>query len=40
MSNPFEQQPFDGAEFIDNPEPRCPCLLILDVSGSMRVSGN
>lgn len=36
MNNPFEQQPFDGAEFIDNPEPRCPCLLILDVSGSMR----
>lgn len=22
--------------FFDNPEPRCPCLLILDVSGSMR----
>lgn len=36
MSNPFEQQPFEGAEFIDNPEPRCPCLLLLDVSGSMR----
>ncbi|CAN7238684.1 VWA domain-containing protein [Pararhizobium sp. LjRoot255] len=36
MSNPFEQQPFDGAEFIDNPEPRCPCLLLLDTSGSMR----
>ncbi len=36
MSNPFEQQPFEGAEFVDNPEPRCPCLLILDVSGSMR----
>lgn len=36
MSNPFEQQPFDGAEFVDNPEPRCPCLLLLDVSGSMR----
>lgn len=36
MTNPFEQQPFDGAEFIDNPEPRCPCLLLLDVSGSMR----
>lgn len=35
MSNPFEQQPFEGAEFVDNPEPRCPCLLILDVSGSM-----
>lgn len=36
MSNPFDQQPFDGAEFIDNPEPRCPCLLLLDVSRSMR----
>ena len=36
MSNPFEHQPFDGAEFVDNPEPRCPCLLLLDVSGSMR----
>jgi uncharacterized protein YegL len=35
MSNPFDQQPFEGAEFVDNPEPRCPCLLILDVSGSM-----
>ncbi|CDM60026.1 MULTISPECIES: vWA domain-containing protein [Rhizobium] len=35
MSNPFEQQPFEGAEFVDNPEPRCPCLLLLDVSGSM-----
>ncbi len=36
MSNPFEQKPFSGAEFVDNPEPRCPCLLLLDVSGSMR----
>ncbi|AGB73691.1 MULTISPECIES: vWA domain-containing protein [Rhizobium] len=36
MPNPFEQIPFDGAEFVDNPEPRCPCLLLLDVSGSMR----
>lgn len=35
MSNPFDQQPF-GGEFVDNPEPRCPCLLLLDVSGSMR----
>jgi len=35
MNNPFEQQPFEGAEFVDNPEPRCPCLLLLDVSGSM-----
>ncbi len=22
-------------EFIDNPEPRCPCVLLLDTSGSM-----
>lgn len=36
MSNPFEQQPFNAGDFVDNPEPRCPCLLILDVSGSMR----
>ncbi|MBD9628114.1 VWA domain-containing protein [Ensifer sp. ENS06] len=36
MVNPFEQQPFEGAEFVENPEPRCPCLLLLDVSGSMR----
>jgi uncharacterized protein YegL len=33
----FEQVPFGvNAEFADNPEPRCPCLLILDTSGSMR----
>jgi uncharacterized protein YegL len=31
----FEQKPFSGAEFVDNPEPRCPCLLLLDTSGSM-----
>jgi uncharacterized protein YegL len=36
MSNSFEQQPFKDAEFVENPEPRCPCLLLLDVSGSMR----
>jgi uncharacterized protein YegL len=35
MSNEFEQQPFADAEFADNPEQRCPCLLLLDVSGSM-----
>ena len=23
-------------DFASNPEPRCPCLLLLDVSGSMR----
>lgn len=30
-----EQQPFAAAEFADNPEPRCPCILLLDTSGSM-----
>ena len=31
-----EQQPFADAEFAINPEPRCPCLLLLDTSGSMQ----
>jgi uncharacterized protein YegL len=26
---------FENAEFGANPEPRCPCLLVLDTSGSM-----
>jgi len=35
-SNSFEQIPFGGnVDLVDNPEPRCPCLLLLDVSGSM-----
>jgi uncharacterized protein YegL len=34
----FEQQPFADAEFAENPEQRCPCLLLLDTSYSM--SGN
>lgn len=33
--NNFEQVPFGGVEFAENPEPRCPCLLLLDTSGSM-----
>lgn len=33
--NSFEQVPFGGVEFAENPEPRCPCLLLLDTSGSM-----
>lgn len=33
-----EQIPFGTDNFAENPEPRCPCLLLLDVSGSM--SGN
>jgi uncharacterized protein YegL len=35
MNSDFEQKPFDAAEFADNPEPRCACLLLLDTSGSM-----
>ena len=33
---PFEAaNRFAGAEFALNPEPRCPCILLLDTSGSM-----
>lgn len=35
MTSDLEQQPFSDAEFAENPEQRCPCLLLLDVSGSM-----
>jgi uncharacterized protein YegL len=38
MTGQFSQQPFDATIFVENPEPRCPCLLLLDTSGSM--SGN
>ena len=31
----MEQKPFGTSDFALNPEPRCPCLLLLDVSGSM-----
>jgi hypothetical protein len=31
----ISQTPFDSARFADNPEPRCPCVLLLDTSGSM-----
>ncbi|MBI4499144.1 MAG: VWA domain-containing protein [Chloroflexi bacterium] len=31
----IEQVPFSMAEFAENPEPRCPCMLLLDTSGSM-----
>ncbi|MDR3681233.1 MAG: VWA domain-containing protein [Flavipsychrobacter sp.] len=31
----FEQVPFGGNDFADNPESRCPCMLLLDTSGSM-----
>ena len=31
----LDQQPIGPVTFADNPEPRCPCLLLLDSSGSM-----
>lgn len=30
-----QQNPFAGVEFAENPEPRCPVTLIVDISGSM-----
>lgn len=40
MSTEFEQQPFsaDANVFADNPEPRCPVILLLDTSASMQGS--
>jgi uncharacterized protein YegL len=33
----LDQVPFgESVEFAENTEPRCPCLLLLDTSGSMR----
>lgn len=32
---PLSADPFDDAEFADNPEQRCACVLLLDTSGSM-----
>jgi uncharacterized protein YegL len=32
----IEQTPFGTISFADNPEPRLPCVLILDISGSMK----
>ena len=26
---------FELVEFVENPDPRCPCILLLDCSGSM-----
>lgn len=36
MSSTPDQVPFGGAEFAENPERRCPCILVLDTSGSMK----
>ncbi len=30
------QIPFSDAAFAENSEPRCPCILLLDTSGSMQ----
>jgi uncharacterized protein YegL len=32
----FDQRPFGGVEFAENPENRCPVILLLDNSMSMR----
>lgn len=35
----FQDTPsFGSMDFADNPEPRCPCILLLDTSGSMQGS--
>jgi uncharacterized protein YegL len=36
MSDSFQQVPFTDPGFVENPEPRCACLLLLDNSQSMR----
>src|SRR5579863_8964201 len=36
MSTIVEQVPFGATEFAENPEPRCPCILLMDTSGSMK----
>ncbi len=35
MPELFDQIPFPDPEFVDNSEPRCPCVLLLDTSGLM-----
>ncbi len=36
MVETYEQMPFASVEFAENPEPRCPCILVLDTSNSMK----
>lgn len=36
MATNTDQVPFGATEFAENPEPRCPCVLLLDTSGSMQ----
>ena len=35
LSDDLDQVPFGAAEFADNPEPRCPVVVVIDTSGSM-----
>jgi uncharacterized protein YegL len=35
MNDQIEYAGFEASEFAENPEPRVPCVLLLDVSGSM-----
>jgi hypothetical protein len=35
-----DQIPFAYPNLVSNPEPRCPCLLLLDTSGSMNLCRN
>ena len=36
MSEELKEEPgLEEIEFAENPEPRCPCILLLDTSGSM-----
>lgn len=35
MTENVDQVPFPDAVIVQNPEPRCPCLLLLDTSSSM-----
>lgn len=36
MSDQVPYPSFETSDFAVNPEPRCPCLLLLDTSGSMQ----
>lgn len=41
MSDQLEYAGFEASEFAENPDPRVPCVLLLDTSGSMaEVVGN
>lgn len=41
MSDQIEYAGFEASEFAENPDPRVPCVLLLDTSGSMNeVVGN